>query len=392
MWDAGEFQSAISTQQDLYLERLRRLVEMESPSGDKVRVDRIGKVISDDWSELGLIVEMQSQMESGNQIKIRWDPAAVDPGLKPWLVVGHFDTVWPVGALLEMPFRKESHLLYGPGTYDMKADLVMAWLTVAEMQKRAIKPSRPVVFLWTSDEETGSHSSRELIERQAKSAHAALVLEPPMAGGALKTARKGVGSYRVETRGRSAHAGVEPEKGRSAILELAHQVIQIQSMAAPELGTTINVGQIGGGSANNVVPERAWAEVDARVATLEEALRIDSEMQALKPVTPDVLLIISGGLNRPPMVRTRATEVLFMEARRIADRLGRSLMEGATGGGSDGNFTSAVGCPTLDGLGLEGAGAHAPHEQIDLRSLPFRATLLAGLLCSELDINHEERP
>jgi glutamate carboxypeptidase len=316
----------------------------------------------------------------------------VDPCLKPWLVVGHFDTVWPVGALLEMPFRKESHLLYGPGTYDMKADLVMAWLTVAEMQKRAITPSRPVVFLWTSDEETGSHSSRELIERQAKLAYAALVLEPPMAGGALKTARKGVGSYRVEARGRSAHAGVEPEKGRSAILEMAHQVIQIQSMAAPELGTKINVGQIGGGSANNVVPERAWAEVDVRVATLEEALRIDCNMQALTPVTPDVSLIISGGLNRPPMVRTRATEVLFMEARRIADRLGQSLMEGATGGGSDGNFTSAVGCPTLDGLGLEGTGAHAPHEQIDLRSLPIRATLLAGLLCSELDINHEERP
>ena len=392
MWDAVKFQSAISTQQDLYLERLRRLVEMESPSGDKVRVDRLGKVISDDWLELGLIVEMQSQMESGNQIKIRWEPAGVDPCLKPWLVVGHFDTVWPVGALLEMPFRKESHLLYGPGTYDMKADLVMAWLTVAEMQKRAITPSRPVVFLWTSDEETGSHSSRELIERQAKLAYAALVLEPPMAGGALKTARKGVGSYRVEARGRSAHAGVEPEKGRSAILEMAHQVIQIQSMAAPELGTTINVGQIGGGSANNVVPERAWAEVDVRVATLEEALRIDCNMQALTPVTPDVSLIISGGLNRPPMVRTRATEDLFMEARRIADRLGQSLMEGATGGGSDGNFTSAVGCPTLDGLGLEGAGAHAPHEQIDLRSLPFRATLLAGLLSSELDINHEERP
>lgn len=392
MWDAVKFQSAISTQQDLYLERLRRLVEMESPSGDKVRVDRLGKVISDDWLELGLIVEMQSQMESGNQIKIRWEPAGVDPCLKPWLVVGHFDTVWPVGALLEMPFRKESHLLYGPGTYDMKADLVMAWLTVAEMQKRAITPSRPVVFLWTSDEETGSHSSRELIERQAKLAYAALVLEPPMAGGALKTARKGVGSYRVEARGRSAHAGVEPERGRSAILELAHQVIQIQSMAAAELGTTINVGQIGGGSANNVVPERAWAEVDVRVATLEEALRIDCNMQALTPVTPDVSLIISGGLNRPPMVRTRATEDLFMEARRIADRLGQSLMEGATGGGSDGNFTSAVGCPTLDGLGLEGAGAHAPHEQIDLRSLPFRATLLAGLLSSELDINHEERP
>ena len=392
MWDAVKFQSAISTRQDLYLERLRRLVEMESPSGDKVRVDRLGKVISDDWLELGLIVEMQSQMESGNQIKIRWEPAGVDPCLKPWLVVGHFDTVWPVGALLEMPFRKESHLLYGPGTYDMKADLVMAWLTVAEMQKRAITPSRPVVFLWTSDEETGSHSSRELIERQAKLAYAALVLEPPMAGGALKTARKGVGSYRVEARGRSAHAGVEPEKGRSAILEMAHQVIQIQSMAAPELGTKINVGQIGGGSANNVVPERAWAEVDVRVATLEEALRIDCNMQALTPVTPDVSLIISGGLNRPPMVRTRATEDLFMEARRIADRLGQSLMEGATGGGSDGNFTSAVGCPTLDGLGLEGAGAHAPHEQIDLRSLPFRATLLAGLLSSELDINHEERP
>ena len=381
MWDINGFQTAISNQVELYLRKLRQLVEMESPSGDKARLDQLSQVIADEWSELGLAVSVQNKAESGNHLLIRWDPSGVDLQLQPWLVVGHFDTVWPVGTLEKMPFRQDSHVIYGPGTYDMKADLVMAWLTVFEMQKTGIKPSRPVVFLWTTDEEVGSTTSRELIESQARQAYAGLVLEPPLANGALKTARKGVGCYRLEVQGRSAHAGVEPEKGRSAIVELAHQILMIQSLARPDLGTTLNLGQIGGGTANNVVAESAWAEVDARVSTMEEAERLDDEMQSkLKPVTADVVLTISGGLNRPPMVRTPETVRLFERAKVIAGRLGVDLMEGATGGGSDGNFTSAVGCPTLDGLGLEGAGAHAPHEQIDLRSVPFRATLLAGML------------
>ena len=371
MWDLNGFQSAISNHLELYLRKLKQIVEMESPSGDKARLDQLSQVIADEWSELGLAVSVQNQSESGNHLLIRWDPSGVDLQLKPWLVVGHFDTVWPVGTLEKMPFRQDSHIIYGPGTYDMKADLVMAWLTVFEMQKSGIKPSRPVVFLWTTDEEVGS----------TRQAYAALVLEPPLANGALKTARKGVGCYRLEVQGRSAHAGVEPEKGRSAIVELAHQILMIQSLARPDLGTTLNVGQIGGGTANNVVAEFAWAEVDARVSSMEEAERLDDEMQSkLKPVTADVVLTISGGLNRPPMVRTPETVRLFERAKEIAGMLGVDLMEGATGGGSDGNFTSAVGCPTLDGLGLEGAGAHAPHEQIDLRSVPFRATLLAGML------------
>ena len=360
------------------------IVEMESPSGDVARLGAVAQTIAADWQTLDDIsILMEINEEAGPHLIIQWSPVGFDTTLAPWLVVGHFDTVWPVGTLGRMPFQQQGDKLYGPGTYDMKADLMLAWFTVRQMQVMQMQPSRPVRFLFTCDEEVGSRTSRDLIETEARNAHAALVLEPPLANGALKTARKGVGSYRIDVTGRSAHAGVEPEKGRNAIVELAHQILKLQQLARPGLGTTLNVGQVGGGSANNVVPEQAWAEVDARVSLMDEAARLDQEMQAeLQPATPDTSVKITGGLNRPPMVRTPGTIALFETARRIALSLGVTIHEGGTGGGSDGNFTSAVGCPTLDGLGLEGAGAHAPHEHIDLASLPFRAALLAGLLTS----------
>lgn len=383
-----EFQTAIAAREAEFVSMLETVVKMESPSGDVLALNSVANQLADYWKLLpDISVEIINAPEAGSHLLMQWSAPGDNSQLEPWLVVGHFDTVWPVGTLAVMPFQRDGQKLFGPGTYDMKADLVLAWLTVSQMQRLQLSPSRPVRFLFTCDEEVGSRASRELIESQAKSAFAALVLEPPLAHGALKTARKGVGSYRVEVTGRSAHAGVEPEKGRNAIVELAHQILKIHSLARPELGTTLNVGQTGGGTANNVVPEKAWAEVDARVSIMSEAARLDAEIQSeLKPVTADTTVTISGGLNRPPMVRTEATAHLFEIARGIAAALGVRLEEGSTGGGSDGNFTSAVGCPTLDGLGLEGAGAHAPHEHIDLTSLPFRAALLAGLLSAREEI------
>jgi len=337
------------------------------------------------WRGPGLELRRIANPRGGDHLRIDWHVPGREHD-RPWLVLGHFDTVWPIGTLAGMPFRREGTRLHGPGTYDMKASLVMALQVVQAMRDLNLNPARPVRFLWTSDEEIGSPESRELIETSAREAFATLVPEPPLTGGALKTARKGVGAYRLEVTGLAAHAGVEPENGRSAIVELAHQILAVGAQARMELGTTLNVGKIGGGSANNVVPESAWAEIDARVATMAEALALENRLKSLSAVTPGTCLKWSGGLNRPPMERTAGTIRLFEAARRIAEGLGVSLKEGATGGGSDGNFASAAGCPTIDGLGLEGAGAHAPHEHVDLTSFPFRATLLAGLFMSEPDL------
>lgn len=377
--------SALSGRLDRFVTALKTLVEMESPSRDKPALDRVADHLAREWSSAGLTVTRIANDRGGDHLKIDW-ALPNDSVAKTWLVLGHFDTVWAHGTLEKMPFRRDGNQLFGPGTYDMKASLAMALEVVKAMNELGLQPSRPVRFLWTSDEEIGSPTSRELIESNARESFAALVPEAPLAGGALKTARKGVGAYRLEVSGRAAHAGVEPEKGRSAIVELAHQILALGEQARPELGTTLNVGKIGGGSANNVVPEHAWAEIDARVAILAEAEALDARLKSLRPQTPDTNFVLSGGLNRPPMERTEGTCRLFETARAIAASFGYDLKEGATGGGSDGNFTSAAGCPTLDGLGLEGAGAHAPHEHVDLTSWPFRATLLAGLLMSTPDL------
>lgn len=380
------FQNAIAARQGEYIQQLQKIVEIESPSGDTQKLNEVAEAIKSCWQIPEMIIDEVVNADGARHLLIKWIPAGIDRQLKSWLVVGHFDTVWPVGTLGKMPFLVDENRIAGPGTYDMKADLVLALFTVRQMQEMQILPSRPVVFLFTCDEETGSHTSRELIEREAKNAHASLVLEPPLANGALKTARKGVGCYRVEITGRSAHAGVEPEKGRSAILELANQIILIQNLARPELGTTINIGKIGGGTANNVVAENAWCELDVRVSKIEESARIDQFFRnELKPFGDDIRINISGGLNRPPMVRSEKSARLFAYCRQLANEMGLNLEEGMTGGGSDGNFTSAAGCPTLDGLGLEGSGAHAPHEHIDISSLPFKAVLLASLLTSDIE-------
>jgi glutamate carboxypeptidase len=296
------------------------------------------------------------------------------------LVLGHFDTVWPHGTLAALPFRVVDGCAYGPGSYDMKAGLVLLEFAIEAIQTVGGGLRRPVVVLWTSDEEIGSPESRVLIEDEARRAAFVLVLEPPLAGGWLKTARKGVGRFRLVVEGRPAHAGVEPEKGVSAVLELAHQVVRLHALNDPEAGTTVNVGVVHGGTRANVVAAEASATIDVRAATREEAHRVEAALRATTAVLPGARVFVEGGFNRPPMERTPRTAALVAALQVIGRGLGLELGEGSTGGGSDGNFTAALGVPTLDGLGALGAGAHARDEHVAVARLAERAALLAAAL------------
>ncbi|NTU80876.1 MAG: M20 family metallopeptidase, partial [Chloroflexales bacterium] len=297
------------------------------------------------------------------------------------LVLCHYDTVWPAGTLAARPPRVEGDTAYGPGLYDMKVSIAMVELALRAVGELGLTLPRPVTLLFTSDEEIGSPTSRALIEQTARDCAHVLVLEPPVEPtGALKTARKGGGAFFIDLTGRAAHAGVEPEKGRSAVTELAHQVLAVNALADQARGTTVNVGVVRGGSGRNVVPAEAHMEVDARVWTLDEAARLEAAFRALAPATPGVQLAVRGALSRPPMEPTPASNALFERTRQIGAGLGLDLSEGKTGGGSDGNFTSAAGVPTLDGLGAPGQGAHAEHEQIDVPGALERLALLTGLL------------
>jgi glutamate carboxypeptidase len=362
------------------LDAALELAGMESPSTDTAALGRIARVLADRFADTGAEIELLPTGDGRSNVWVRY---GVRNSVKrrPVLVLCHFDTVWPVGTLASMPVRIEGDHAHGPGIYDMKANLV-----VFEYALRAIRgdcdldPFRPVVGLLTCDEETGSHASRERIETEARRAACVLVLEPPLADGRLKTARKGVGDYTLTITGRAAHAGVEPERGVSAIVELAHQILAIEALAHPAQGTTLNIGMLQGGTAANIVPPLATATIDVRVTGPDEAARIDAALHRLTPVHPGATLSVTGGLNRPPMVRTDATARLFSRAREAGRQLGLELGEGATGGGSDGNFTAALGVPTLDGLGCDGDGAHAAHEHIRIPALERQAALLALLL------------
>jgi glutamate carboxypeptidase len=357
---------------------LEELVSFESPSRDKSALDRLGARIAEILGSIGGSVEVVPNDRGGDHVLARFPgPAA----RRPALVLGHFDTVWPLGTLENMPFRVEADRAHGPGTYDMKAGLTIFLSLMAHSRDDAARSApRPIWALFTSDEEIGSPTSRRLIEDLARQCAYVLVLEPPLADGSLKTARKGVGRFRLDVGGKAAHAGVAPREGRSAIVELAHQVLQIQALQDFEAGTTLNVGVVRGGTTSNVVPAEASADVDVRATTLAEADRIERALRSLEPITPGTRLAVSGGFNRPPMERSPAIATLYEQAREIARTLGLELTEGSTGGGSDGNFTGALGVPTLDGLGVRGGGAHADDEHILIDSLPERAALLAALL------------
>jgi glutamate carboxypeptidase len=368
------------TVQQAMIRRLSELVCLESPSRDKPALDRLAALLADWMCDVGATVEIISNPHGGNHLIGRF-PGPI--GERPALVLGHFDTVWPIGTLERMPFRVDDHgRAHGPGVFDMKASVVV-FLTVMEaLKKRGLFAPRPIWALFTSDEETGSPTSRELIESLAVDCDYALVLEPALADGGLKTSRKGVGRFLLDVEGKAAHAGVAPQQGRNAIMELARQILKLEGLQDLAAGTTINVGVIRGGTANNVVPAHATADIDVRVATEAEKTRIESALRSLRPVDPENRLTLSGSFNRPPMERTAANAALFEKARRLAREggLGFELTEGSTGGGSDGNFTSALGIPTLDGLGARGLGAHADDEHILIDSMPERAALIQLLL------------
>jgi len=359
------------------LGRVSALVRQESPTSccDAVSVTQ---EMAAGWAEeLEGRVERHVRSGSGGVLEARFGNA--DDGRKPVLLLGHLDTVWPVGTLARMPWRVEDGWAFGPGVLDMKAGVVMA--LEAMRLVREVDADRPVVLLLSGDEETGSHHSRELIEEIAKGCRAAFVLEPAQGPeGAYKTARKGVGQFRLEIAGVPSHSGVDFDAGHSAVRELAWQIEQISGMTDLERGTTLNVGVVGGGTQTNVVAAAAWAEIDLRVKTVAEAEAVAQRLAALKARDARCTLRLTGGLNRPPMERTEGTAALFAQAKGLAAGLGFALEEAATGGGSDGNFTSALGVPTLDGMGAIGNGAHAENESIRIDSLVSRTALLAAMI------------
>lgn len=299
------------------------------------------------------------------------------------LVLGHLDTVWPLGTLQTMPFRVAGKRAYGPGIFDMKAGIVQALYAIDALQQTGAEVRRQVTMLLVSDEEVGSVSSRAITEKLAAQCDAVLVVEPAAGTrGALKTARKGCGTYRLEVQGKAAHAGLDFTSGVNAIVELARQAARVAGFTRLKRGITVNVGTIGGGTRENVVPAQAWAEVDVRVAKLADRAYVEKQFASLKPFDSKTRLRVKGGIDRPPLERTAAVAALFERARALAKPLGIRLTETSVGGGSDGNFTAALGVPTLDGLGAVGDGAHATHEHILIDQLPRRAALLAHLLAA----------
>ncbi len=361
--------------QSALVELTRRLVLAESPSDCKAAVDACADVCDVHARALEGRVKLHRQRAFGNVLEARFGPKA---GAGRVLLLGHLDTVWPMGTLKSMPCRVETGRLWGPGTLDMKAGVAMA-LTAIEMLTEAGWLEREIVLLLNSDEEVGSPASRSITERLAAECAAVYVLEPAQ-GLAYKTARKGTGDWRVEINGVAAHAGVDFEKGASAIRELAWVVETVSGWTDLKRGLTVSVGTVGGGTKTNVIPAEAWAEVDVRIARKADGPRIERKFAALKPVDKRCSLTVRGGMNRPPMERTRATVKLFRKARALAAEMGITLEEAATGGASDGNFTSALGIPTLDGMGAVGEGAHASHESVLIENLAPRTALLAGML------------
>src|SRR5947208_2841416 len=362
------------------LEFLEKMVALESPSFDKPLVDDFVRVVGKRFAGMGAEVEFVSAEKFGDNLIARLPGRSSERVL----LLGHTDTVWPAGEIARRPFKIAGGRAFGPGVFDMKAGILLISMAIAALQKANGGLPKTVTVLLVSDEEVGSTSSRAVTESEASSCRAVFVLEPSLPGGALKTARKGIGRFTLKVIGRAAHAGIDPENGINAIEEISHQILKLQKMTDAARGTTVTVGVVQGGTRSNVVPAEAAAEIDIRISSMEEAERMTKMIQALSPQLPGARLEIRGSINRPPMERTAETIRLFQLAQKVAQTLGIALKEGSTGGASDGNFTSALGIPTLDGLGAVGGGAHAVDEWVDIQLLPHRAALLAGLLSERL--------
>jgi glutamate carboxypeptidase len=358
----------------------RKLVAAESPSDAKSAVDACIALAAGHARQLGGRVKIHRQSGFGNQLEARFGPKS-NSGAGRILLLGHLDTVWPVGTLAAMPCRTKDGRLWGPGTFDMKAGAAMAF-TALEMLAEAELLRREMVLLLTGDEEIGSPTSRPVVEALARECEAVYVLEPAQ-GLAYKTARKGTGDWKIAIQGVAAHAGVDFAKGASALRELARAIETVSGWTDLERGLTVSVGVAAGGSKSNVIPAEAWAEVDVRIARKADGPRIARRFARLKPADPRCTLTAAGGINRPPMERSRGTAKLFRKAQALARELGFALDEAASGGGSDGNFTAAIGIPTLDGMGAVGEGAHARHESVFVEHLAPRTALLAAMLVNQ---------
>ena len=361
---------------------LGQFVRCESPSHQKAAVDRLGKLVASEWRRRGAKVRVLRDQTRGDSLRAEvWLGDGRPKG--QIMVLGHLDTVYPLGTLATMPFRVEGGRAFGPGTFDMKAGLVLALCAIDALQALRLRPKKRLVFFWNSDEEIGSYSSRALIEREARRSAAVLVLEPAAGPeGRLKTGRKGIGAAEIIATGRYAHAGLDPGAGINAVHELALQIARLKDLNNPRRGIAVQATVVAGGTVSNVVPHHARAELDIRFTHLADAPKIERNLRALRPILPGARVEVRGGINRPPLERTPAVAALFHHAQKLIRELGHPLDETTVGGGSDGNFTAALGVPTLDGLGAIGNGAHSAVEHVIVRSLPERAALLAGLLAT----------
>jgi glutamate carboxypeptidase len=359
--------------------KLKELVLMESPTNEKAACDKLCAHLAEQFQQLGGRVKLHKQKTAGDHLQVEFRGAT---GRAPILLLGHYDTVYSSGTLATMPWRESKGLVYGPGVFDMKGGIVQMMFALRALKETLGSLPRPITVLLVSDEEEGSASSRKITEALAGRSEAVLVCEPAGRGGALKTARKGVGDFTIRVGGVAAHAGLDFEKGRNAILELARQVQAVAAMTNLEQGITLNVGIIHGGTRTNVVPAEAVAEFDLRFKNKIDGDLMTRKIRSLKAVDPKCKLQISGGVNRPPLERTPQVAALFAEAQVVARQLGFSVNEIAVGGGSDGNFTAGMGIPTLDGVGAVGDGAHSPRESVVAAEMPRRAALLAGLIAS----------
>ena len=382
--DAARLRRHFEARSERVLSLARSLCEIESPSGDGEGSAEAVSLLAKAAAELEALVSVERVAAPGGYgehfvLRAFDDPTSDE---RPLLLLGHTDTVHPKGTLAARPWRETEGRIYAPGVYDMKAACAVALEAVRACGELSLKPRRPVVLLLTCDEESGSFDGRKLVEREASRAEYVLVLEPPAPGGRAKTARKGTGIFTLEVEGRAAHAGLEPEKGVNAVLEIARQIERVSAFAKPELGTTVNVGTVAGGTHANVVPAAARAEVDVRFSTTAEAQRLDEAIRGLQSFDERARLKISGGINRPPMERTERVAALFEKARRVAASLDIELGETSVGGASDGNFAAARCAAVLDGLGVDGDGAHAEHEHIQRDAVVRRGVFLAALVAS----------
>ncbi len=368
--------------EDRMVRLLGKFVRCESPSFDKPAADACGHMVAAEWRRRGASVRILRQAKRGNHVRAElWLGGGRPVG--QIMVLGHLDTVYPLGTIAKMPFRVSGGKAWGPGTFDMKGGLVQALFGVDALRAAKIRPRKRLVFFWNSDEEIGSDSSRRAIEAEAQRSDAVLVLEPAFGpDGRLKTERKGVGTAEILVTGRSAHAGIDPKNGVNAVHELALQIVRLEELNDPGRGIVVQATVIAGGTVSNVVPDRARAEVDIRYSRLADAGPLDRKLHGLKPILPGAGVEVRGGVNRPPLERTAAVRELFGRAQSLMREMGLPLGEASTGGGSDGNLTAAFGVPTLDGLGAVGDGAHSPREHVVIRAMPVRAALLAGLLAT----------